>query len=153
MSDDVQVQTKGLDQFIKAFKGKLPTVRVGILGSNNSRNDGSNAAIGAIHEFGDSTHPMRSFLRVPIAENLDKYLDSHQAFDEDNIKKIVRDGKITVWMEQIGVVAEMVVADAFTSGGFGKWAPWKNGYTSKTGNILVDTTQLRGSITSEVKDG
>jgi hypothetical protein len=155
MADTVELKTKGLDQFIKSLKGKLPTVRVGILGSHDARRGGvnGNAEIGAKHEFGGDGMPIRSFLRVPISENIGSYLENYGAFDEDNLKKVINEGKLSVWMKQIGIVAEKIVGDAFSNGGFGKWPGWKGNYKSNTGLILVDTTQLRNSITSEVHDG
>lgn len=153
MSDTVYINTKGLTKFLKSIKGTLPVIRVGILGAKDSRSGkvNSNAEIGARHEFGSAGMPVRSFLRVPIADNLDKYLTKFNAFDEDNLKKVINDGKLTVWLKQIGIVAENIVADAFSSGGFGKWIPSK--HENGSGLTLVDTQQLRNSISSEVIGG
>ena len=50
----------------------------------------------------------------------------------------------------MGAVGESIVQDAFSTGGFGKWKPsrMENKQTKQT---LVETQQLRNSITSDVK--
>jgi hypothetical protein len=77
MSDTLNV--KGLDQLLKALKSKPPLARVGILGDKSVRaTEGTfqtNAEIGAAHEFGTTTIPARSFLRVPISQNLQKEME------------------------------------------------------------------------------
>lgn len=171
---ETTLNTKGLDQIAKALTKNLSRVRVGILGGKNTRNStpvggrsfnatkGSppkgqlsavnNASLGAIHEFGGPKMPMRSFLRIPIADNLQKYMDKSGAFTQEALKEVLNTGNMTPWLEKIGIIAEGIVADAFDTGGFGKWPAWKTkGYQNNTGQILVDTQQLRNSITSEVK--
>lgn len=145
---------KGLNQILKSLKGKQPTVRVGILGSTNPRTgkQNSNATIGAAHEFGTSRLPQRSFLRVPLTDHLNERLEKSQAFDKDALKDVIKSGTVIPWLEKVAKIAEQIVLDAFQSGGFGKWPAWKRpGYTNRTGMLLIDTQQLRNSITSEVK--
>ncbi len=154
--DDIEMNTKGLDQLIKAFKGDLPKARVGILGSKGARTDSkigsTNASIGAIHEFGTSTMPQRSFLRVPLAEHLQKKMESSGAFDKSVLAQVIKQGSVLEWMKKMAVLAESIVAEAFATKGFGKWPAWRTaGYTNKGNTLLVDTGQLRDSITSEVK--
>ncbi len=153
MSDeDTTIHIKGLENIIKALKGKLPVCKVGIFGSKNARSGGkSNATIGAAHEYGTSSLPVRSFLRVPLSENLDKYLEKSGAFDKDVLEQVLKTASIKPWLEEAGVIAENVVQDAFATGGFGKWPAWKQGYSNNTGDILIDTTQLRNSISHEVE--
>ena len=155
MSDDTTLSTKGLDKVLKALKGKLPITRVGVLGGKDIRQDPkspSNATVGAAHEFGTETVPQRSFLRIPIADQLDAYLDHSGAFDPDVLKQVVAEGSIAAWMRKVGIVAETIVHDAFDSGGFGKWRPLSNATKKRKKNnqILVETQQLRNSITSDV---
>lgn len=153
MSEETTVNVKGLDQLMKAIKGKLPQVRIGVLGSNNARTGGSstNAQVGAAHEFGTTTIPQRSFLRVPLAENLGKELENAGALDEDVLKGVIRKGDIIPWLEKVAIVAESIVLGAFDSGGYGHWVPWKNpSYENNSGQLLVDTHQLRDSISTEV---
>lgn len=151
---DVELNTKGLDQLLKSLAGKQPQARVGILGAGNSRNDGgqSNAEIGARHEFGDENMPQRSFLRTPITEHLQEAIDSSGAFGKPEMKEVIRSGSVLPWLKKIAVLAEGIVLEAFDTAGFGKWPKWKTpGYMNRSGQILVDTGQLRNSITSEVK--
>jgi hypothetical protein len=162
--DTINFNDKVLKRLIAAL-GNVPTARVGILGSSDARsmqvqnNQGklvtetsSNATIGAAHEFGTSTLPQRSFLRQPLTEHLAKELEKSGAFTEETLKKVIASGSARPWTEKVAVAAEAVVGEAFATNGFGKWAPHAAGYENNSGNILVDTTQLRDSITSEVKD-
>jgi phage gpG-like protein len=158
MSDDtVTINVKGLDQLLKALKAGPPIARVGILGDKTARSgDGSfqtNAEIGAAHEFGTSKMPARSFLRVPISQNLQKEMENSGALDKKTLNEVVKQGSVLPWVKKIAILAEGIVADAFDTGGFGKWPGWKNpNYTNNSGQLLVDTKQLRDSITSEVKE-
>ncbi len=152
--DNDTIEVKGLEQLLKALKAKPPICNVGILGDRNTRSEkgSSNAEVGAAHEFGTSTIPKRSFLRTPIAEGLQKEMESAGLLDKEAMNQVIKDGSITPWMKKVAISAEACVADAFATGGNGKWPPWKNkGYTNNTGMLLVDTTQLRNSITSVVK--
>lgn len=177
MADDVELNTKQLDQFIKALKDNMSRVRVGVLGDKNTRNNmttsggkslnarsgkdakinfkkvnfSSNAAIGAIHEFGGAKMPQRSFLRVPISENLGKRMESSGAFDKDTLTNVIKEGSVIPWLKKIAVIAEAIVSDAFATGGFGKWPAWSAGYKNEGNRLLVDTGQLRDAVTSEVK--
>ena len=158
MSDEtVTLKVKGLDQLLKALKAKPPVARVGILGDKglrtNEKSFQTNAEIGAAHEFGTSTLPVRSFLRVPISENLQKQMQQSGALDKSTLSEVVKQGSVLPWVKKIAILAEGIVIDAFASGGFGKWPAWKDpNYTNNTGQLLVDTKQLRDSITSEVKE-
>lgn len=159
MSDDVNIKVDGLDKLLKALKGKPPTVRVGVLGSKTARsNEGNgktqstNAEIGAVHEFGLGDMPQRSFLRVPIMDHLQSYMQNVGSLDEETLKLVIKEGSVIQWLKQIGILAEAIVSDAFDTAGFGKWPGWKTpGYSNRANQILVDTQQLRNSITSEVQ--
>lgn len=151
--DTVEYDVKGLERLIKALKN-VPSAKIGVLGKKTNRVDGdenNNATIGAKHEFGSDGMPQRSFLRVPLIENLQSYLEKSGAFNEDSVKKILKAGSVRDWMQKIGLVAETVIADAFDTGGFGKWKP-SNMKLKKNHQTLVETQQLRNSITSEVEE-
>ncbi len=153
MADDdtIYIQTDALDSLLKTFREALPNVRVGVLGTSG-RSDGlTNAEVGAAHEFGTSTVPRRSFLRMPVSEKLSDAVESSGAFDEDVLNEVLRTRSIKAWMTKVGALAVSVVLDAFATGGFGTWLPWSRNYSNKTGNILVDTQQLRNSITYDVR--
>lgn len=156
MNETIEIDTKGLDKILKALKGKLPVGRVGILGEDNLRSgkdkNGApgNAFIGAQHEYGNSELPPRSFLRMPITENLRQYLDESGAFTKDVLNQVIKEGSIKEWVQKITTIAETIVIDAFDSGGFGKWKP-SNMANKKNHQTLVETQQLRNSISSDVK--
>jgi phage gpG-like protein len=154
--NDVILQTKGLDQLIKALKSNLPKARVGVLGAKAIRTNGNigstNASVGAVHEFGLDGMAQRSFLRVPISDMLQKKMEAAGAFDKDVLNEVVKSGSVLPWVKKMAILAEQIVHEAFETGGFGKWPAWKTpGYTNDHGRILEDTGQLRDSITSEVK--
>lgn len=147
--------------------GRSPEVAAGIAKgtSANSRTkarakaagaDGlSNASIGAAHEYGSPSRnlPMRSFLRVPLYLELDKQLQKAGALDETTLKKVVAEGSAVAFMKKVAIVAHGIVLQAFDTGGFGTWAPLKDKTMNAKQNkqILVETHQLRDSVTWEVK--
>ena len=165
MSETI-LNVKGLDQLVKALKVKPPVARVGILqskvhfaqlkaGQKMPTHAPTNAEVGAAHEFGAPARnlPQRSFLRVPISEHLQSYMEKSGALDKDTLRDVIKSGTITPWMKKIAALADNIVMDAFESGGFGKWPQWAvPGYSNNAGMLLVDTKQLRNSITSEVKE-
>lgn len=146
----VEVKMKNLKDLIEALSGD-PKVRVGVLGDSNKRGDGlSNATIGSFHEFGLGV-PQRSFLRRPLIDNMDKAVEKSVVPEDLEIMTETR--SLVPFMEKLGVIAEQVVQEAFDTGGNGKWPKWITpGYTNNTGMLLVDTQQLRNSISSEVID-
>lgn len=151
---DVELKMTGLEKLAKALKVKPPVARIGILGSNSSRTGGgaSNATIGAYHEFGTSNLPQRSFLRIPISDNLEKEMESSGALDKDTLKAVIAGGTLLPWVKKIAILAEGIVAGAFDTGGYGKWRPSNMAYKANH-QTLVETQQLRNSITSEVTEG
>lgn len=161
MSDDdekTEINLTGLDRLEKAFK-KIPVVNVGILGDGSRGAGGkvanNNASIGAVHEFGSVNVPQRSFLRIPLIDHLDKRLKKEGVLSKKSIAEAVKNGSVQMVMAQIGVVAEGIVLEAFDTNGFGKWAPLRPSTLSSKKNqqTLVETGQLRNSITHEVVDG
>ena len=158
MADNtVEFNHKALDQLIKAFK-KMPKARVGILAEKNSRKAGgkspkTNAEIGAKHEYGIEV-PQRSFLRMPITTQLSSQLEKSGAFNPDVLRKVIQSASVFEYVDKVGKCAEACVLEAFATGGFGKWPPWSNPhYTNNSNMLLVDSTQLRDSISSEVVEG
>lgn len=153
MSEDVTFDTRKLDKLLKAFGAKLPNAKVGVLGESDSRARGeanSNATVGAAHEFGTSKLPQRSFLRVPITEHMQEKIDSSGAFDKQALNQVISEATLLIWMQKIAILAETIVSEGFDTGGFGKWRP-SNMALKKNHQTLVETQQLRNSITSEVK--
>lgn len=169
MSEDAidTFDVTGLEKLIQALHVRPPTCHVGILGDSpreaeekegwvssevSSGDTPTNAEVGAAHEFGTSTIPMRSFLRVPISGNLQKEMEKSGLFNNDKLSEVLKTGSLKAWLEEVAIAAEACVQDAFDTGGDGKWPAWKDpNYTNNAGQLLVDTKQLRESVTSEVK--
>lgn len=152
MSDEeTEITTKGLDKLLKALKNP-PQIRVGILGDQPRQDGGlNNATIGAFHEFGTSKTPVRSFLRLPISALLDKKLKAADVLSKETAKEVVTKGSLMLVCQKIATIAEAIVAEAFDTGGFGFWVK-SDMSRKKNHQTLVETQQLRNSITSEVKE-
>lgn len=151
---------KGLKNLIKALKAP-PHARVGILSgkaarkSTGSKSAPNNATIGAAHEYGSPSRglPQRSFLRVPINDHLDSELEKNPLTARQTFESAAKDGTLLKFLSLLGATAERVVRLGFTNNGYGKWEKLsKQRLDEKTikSNILVDTTQLRESISNEV---
>ena len=152
MADDntIYLNTKGLDQMIKALTKNIPTIKVGVMGDKEDRAQGkTNSLVGAAHEYGTSRLPRRSFLRVPLTNFLNKEVEKAGGFDKDMFAEVVRKGSILPWMKKIAIMAEKIVLGAFNSAGYGAWKPSNMKY-KKTKQTLVETQQLVKSIGSEV---
>lgn len=141
----------GAEKIIKQAKKKYAT-QVGVLSSDDARIDGlSNATIGMEHEFGvvSKNIPARSFLRMPLnthGQELMSVLKGKmvkKSFEKNNIKHI---------FELIGIKAEAIVQDAFSTAGFGQWASNSELTIKLKGSDtpLIDTGELRKSIHSRV---
>lgn len=166
MNDESQtvINVTGLDQLLKALKqAKPPVVRVGIVGDKNGphaakdgqhpRNLPTVAEVGAVHEYGSPARgiPQRSFLRVPLTDMLGKEMEASGAISDDATKDVIKAGSLIPYLKKIAILAERIVLGAFDSGGYGKWPAWKDpNYTNNANQLLVDTQQLRNSITSTV---
>lgn len=143
---------------LNSIVGNLETkmvAKVGILGDKNKRNEAgkSNAEIGATHEYGSFSDniPKRSFLKDPLFKLRKKELI-------DGTAKIVNrnlgnENSVKIIYKQLGLLGEYIVKMAFSTGGFGTWKPLSQTTIDKKGSnkILVDTSQLRRSITSKVE--
>lgn len=162
MSDDVTLNVKGLDQLLKALKAKPPTARVGVLAETVNRksepgqkNTPNNAEVGAAHEYGAPGRglPQRSFLRVPITDNLDKRLSQEGMLSKQTLADVIKTGSVLPWVKKVTSIAKGIVTEAFETGGFGKWPQWEDShYSNNAGQLLVDTKQLRDSIVMDVKE-
>ncbi len=138
-------------QNIKKELLKKSYVKVGILGSKNARDDKeTNANIGLKHEFGSASENLseRSFLRMPLNTKLKEKL---KEINKDAMQSLIKKD-IVLFLKKLGVLSEEVIQNAFDTGGFGKWKPLSDITKQKKGfdKILIETTQLRKSITSEV---
>ena len=123
MSDEIYtLNLKPLDKIYKALKNSKTSAKVGILGNKNHRHDG-----GSIEKSG--------------------------MFSDDMIKEIIKTGELTKYVEKVGIAGVSVVLQAFDSGGFGTWKSLneKTLKYKKVKQILIETHQLRDSISYEVK--
>jgi len=147
-SKEVKYDNKKLQDFLRALNKKLPEIKVGIVGDGAIREGSvSNAEVGAYHEYGTSKHPQRSFLRMPLSTQLNKELETAGAFKEGVAEEIIAEKGLKGFAKKLAGVAVETVKSAFDTGGYGKWPSIKG--TNNTGQILVDTTQLRESISEE----
>ncbi len=136
-------------------KNSRARVRVGVLGGFGERHDGgpTNAQIGAVHEFGSVTRniPARSFLRMPVVTEMPGALAKT---DRQLWHKVILRQGIRGALALLGAYALDVVHLAFETGGFGAWQALKRATIrrKKSSAILIDTAQLRQSITAELVD-
>lgn len=151
----VKLDMSGWNGLEKTLKGKFST-RVGILGSKAVKRHEdtklTNAEIGAIHELGlVAGIPQRSFLKEP----LEAMLKDKIASNKEMYFQCLENGDMKKWFQAVGFWAEEIVDDAFTSGGFGKWAPNAPSTIKRKGSDkpLINIGELRRSITSQVLGG
>lgn len=139
MSEEVKLDTKELDKILKKLSANIPGIKVGILGENAKREAGekNNADIGYKHEFGMDGMPIRSFLRMPLQEELPRNLEK---MNFENLEP-------EDMAHKIGVAAVTTIHQAFDSGGFGEWMPSKK----SSGKTLIDSGQLFKSINYEIE--
>lgn len=113
-------------------------------------NEKTNAEIGLIHEMGSlSQHiPRRSFLEMPLTLKMPEYAKTFG----NQLMKAIDDGNIKPVYTNLGIKGEQVVQLAFASRGFGIWPGNAPSTIAKKGSNspLIDTAQLRRSITSDV---
>lgn len=143
----MEMNTKKLDELIKLLAEEKHVARIGVLGQGNAKN----AQVGAVAEYGTTKIAQRSFLRMPLNEQLFKYVSKTELVKEEFLEEIVQKRSMLMWFKKLASIAERVVLDAFATAGFGKWAAWKDpNYKNNTGMILIDTQQLRDSITTRI---
>ena len=152
----IEIDREKVDFLLNAIGHKFET-RVGVLGKKTSRKDKlpiTNAGIGLVHEKGSRTRniPRRSFLvdtfffqgnrLISIKQHLAHWFMSGE-YSAERLKKIYT---------LLGIHAENLVQKAFETGGFGKWKALSKTTIArkKSSAILIDTAQLRRSITSDV---
>lgn len=146
----VRADTRGFKIIEKALTDNYKT-RVGILGSQASASHGkgvTNAQIGTLHEFGGAGIPPRSFLRMPLETKMGEWIKKNK----DWYYKLMTMGNLRKFYVAMGFAAEAIIDDAFTSSGFGSWSPLSPITIKRKGSSLplIDTGQLRASITSKV---
>lgn len=158
----VEFDMSGFNVIKKALEDNFKT-RVGILGSKASQiHDAkdatgkpidvglTNADIGAIHEFGSGNIPRRSFLKMPLENHIGKWIRANK----DRYYEMMTKGNVKKFYEAMGFEAEKIINEAFVTSGYGTWAPNAPRTIEKKGSSmpLIDTGQLRASISSKVLD-
>ena len=142
----------GLKGFLERFKeiGK-PKVYIGVPASKNGMHEGgiNMATLLAIHVLGAPSRgiPQRDPLRPPLIANAQRYSDLLAL----GLKNALADGTDPkIVYEKIGIVATNDVYDYFVTGNF---KPLNQKTIDRKGSSkpLIDTEELRGSITYEVR--
>ena len=152
-ANKININLDGLQDLKKQLNMGYYT-KVGILANGKANEDHEgidNATLGAVHEFGslDENIPPRSFLRMPLETKQDELVSMLKS---NKVAALIAQGKIKSVFKLLGIKAEEIIQSAFDSGGFGKWTPLKPQTIKRKGSasVLIDTGQLRRSITSEV---
>ena len=158
---DIKLDISKMETLLKFLKGGMPSIKVGIMGQKNKRDKGipTNAEIGFVNDFGKMTGypriPARSFIRVPLQFHFYEKLLSKKSLSQKEFEKAVKEGKADKFAEKVGLVAEETIQEAFATRGYGEWRPNAQKTIEQKGSDspLIDTGQLRRSITSKVIKG
>jgi len=126
--------------------------KVGVLGAKNARNgENTNAMIGAVHEFGSFTKniPRRSWLKMPLVHKNKKLLNRWVL----SVRRLLPRRKFKRMFEILGIEAESIIHRSFETKGFWQWKKITEQTARRKGSnqILIDTAQLRKSVTSKVE--
>lgn len=156
--NDVRLEFKKLQNLINFIRNDMPAVKVGILGESAKRTQGgiNNAEIGFVNEFGKMTGhpkiPARSFLRMPLSMHFMDKVKEKKSLSSKEFEKAITNGKADDFARKVGLVAEEVIQEAFSTNGYGNWKPNAPYTVEKKGSSspLIDTGQLRRSITSRI---
>ena len=143
----------GIKGFLERFKeiGK-PKVYIGVPASKNGMHEGgiNMATLLALHVLGAPSRgiPQRDPLRPPLIANAQRYSDL-LALGLKNALANGTDPKLVY--EKIGIVATNDVYDYFVTGNF---KPLNQKTIDRKGSSkpLIDTEELRGAITYEVRN-
>ena len=142
----------GLKGFLERFReiGK-PKVYIGVPASKNGMHEGgiNMATLLALHVLGAPSRgiPQRDPLRPPLIANAQRYSDL-LALGLKNALSDGTDPKLVY--EKIGIVATNDVYDYFVTGNF-KALSEKTIKAKGSSKPLIDSEELRGSITYEVR--
>ena len=93
-----QLLTKDQSGYKKLSKKKMEEARVD---AEIAGDYASNATIGMKHEFGQGV-PVRSFLRVPLSTQMQKFLDNTNAFSKDAMAIVMQQKNFTSVYDMIG---------------------------------------------------
>ena len=139
--------------------GATRTIVAGHKKSRTTQSTKTNAEIGLMHEKGSLTGgpggtrvERRSFLEMPLVWKSEGLMAIRNKLWEAFTSGEQTTARLHRAYRDLGIMAEKIIAAAFESGGFGKWKPDAASTISRKGSsrTLVDTSQLRASITSDV---
>ena len=144
---------------IQATLTDLKRVKVGIIGNQATEKHAgtfqTNAEIGLLQEIGSirARIPARSFLKMPIMRNQREF-KQFLLENKDKVLELILEGKEDELFAKIGIKAEAYIQEAFDTRGFGQWQENSPYTVSMKGSDspLIDTAQLRRSISSEVHE-
>lgn len=157
----VTIKTAGMERVSASLANKL-VARVGVLGQRGaSQHEGSkdtNAQIGLKQEKGSITEniPPRSFLQMPLTRNAKEIFVTSRVIEKWMVQAVQagKDPKEAWYLayKDLGFSGEAVVQRAFEQSGPG-WAPNSPMTIAMKGSDrpLIDTGELRRSVSSEVK--
>jgi hypothetical protein len=133
---------------------QIATTKLGYHKKGREASEQTNAEIGLVHEKGSLSRgiPRRSFLLFPL---------QHQAKGLMGVRKFLWNNfmngdqslaSLKKAYTLLGIAAENIIQKAFQTGGFGKWPKLSQATIDrkKSSAILIDSGQLRRSITSRV---
>jgi phage gpG-like protein len=142
-----------IQRAVRENKNRPEVIHIGVLATSEREGGSNNAKVGAAHEYGAPSKniPRRSFLRMPLL-SLSETMKKEPPVKDIVIHHVAEKHNIRPWLDKIAGIAMNLVLSAFASDGFGRWAAHSPDYSkrSKSGQILVDTGQLRDSVTWEV---
>lgn len=106
--------------------------------------------VGAAHEFGTDNLDERSFLRAPFTL---KKSEINRAIQAQVAAVGAGEKDADTALNLVGIVARNISVKAFETGGYGTWPDIKEETKEAKGSsgILIDTGELRGAITWEVR--
>jgi hypothetical protein len=144
--------TKNLEQ--EMLKAKKMTVAVGITADSATSKVYESGAtvlqVASWHEFGRGNNPIRSFLRIPF-DIKSKEINN---FIEKQFSEVLEGKKDTEKaLGLIGAFATNISKGAFTTMGYGTWAPLDPDTIDAKGSStpLIDTGILRRAVNFEVR--
>ena len=115
-----------------------------------SASDLSNADIGLIHEKGSKSGKIqrRSFIEMPLQLKIPRIIDKLGQAVIDGLTK----ENIMSAYKKLGIIGENIIMGAFASRGYERWEANKPSTIArkKSAKPLIDTAQLRKSISSQV---
>lgn len=110
----------------------------------------TNADIGLKMEKGSKAEriPARSWLKTPLEDHLPEFFTK---LGNEVIYRMVRTQSLKAYQD-LGVICEQIIQKGFKSGGYGKWKALSRKTVELKGSsqILIDTGQLRKSVTSQI---